>query len=44
MRCPSAAARAGRALNAALYKELLPVVGNERMVEIAEQILKLVRL
>jgi type I restriction enzyme R subunit len=32
-----------RGLKAALYKELLPVAGKERMVEIAEQILRLVK-
>jgi type I restriction enzyme R subunit len=43
---PNHAHHAGalRALKAALYKELLPVVGKERMVEVAEQILKLVRV
>jgi hypothetical protein len=42
---PNHAHHAGalRALKAALYKELLPVVGKEKMVEVAEQILKLVR-
>ena len=36
-------AGARRALKAALYKELMPAVGRDRMVEIAEQILELVR-
>ncbi|MGH7822483.1 MAG: type I restriction enzyme subunit R domain-containing protein, partial [Candidatus Binatia bacterium] len=40
---PNHAANAAerRALKAALYKELLPVVGKERMVEIAEKVLRL---